>query len=73
MSALPTSPTVECPECGGTGRVPQRSGCEWCREAAAEDACDECDRPLCRDCLHEGRCLECIPNDELDEMLAEVA
>ena len=73
MSALPPPATVECPECGGTGRVPERRPCMWCRDAAAEHACDECGRELCTDCLHRGRCHRCIPKDELDKMIAEAA
>lgn len=38
---------------------------------AATVECPECGRRLCEECVVTGRCLGCIPDDEIDETLAE--
>ena len=60
---------VECPECGGTGRVSRREPrCEWCLQAVAEHQCEDC-------VFEGGRCLGCLPLKDwgIGDLLEEAA
>ena len=69
MADSPEPTDVECPECGGTGRVPRREPrCEWCTEGVAEHACADCEIYLCEACVSDGLCPACNPEAYLADV-----